>query len=154
MATNEGFIDWENRQNFLQRKLLQSPLMIRKRNCLLVKRNRAWIGKQEKRLEKSESETTDDEGYDEWDFTEEMAKCELKGRRDHFHSHRDSSGEESLIAAPVFDKTASVSAASCFRCCHGRGKITRRLYSHLPSNLSRREWASMGTFALKALKQL
>ena len=38
------------------------------------------------KLEKSESETTDDEGYDEWDFTEEMAKCELKGRRDRFRT--------------------------------------------------------------------
>jgi hypothetical protein len=68
------------------------------------KKKSFYTGKKEKRLEKCESETTDDEVDDEWDFTEEMAKCELKGGRDHFHSHWGSSGEESFIAAPALLK--------------------------------------------------
>ena len=44
------------------------------------KKKSFYTGKKEKRLEKCESETTDDE----WVFSEETGKCELKGRRDRF----------------------------------------------------------------------
>jgi hypothetical protein len=54
-------------------------------------------GKKGRRLEESESETTDSEGDIEWDITEGMGKCEFKGRRDRFRSNQDSSEEESLL---------------------------------------------------------
>ena len=58
--------------------------MIRNRNRVLVKRNRNVQEKKGKRLEKSESETIDNEDDDEWEINEGMAKCEIKGRRDRF----------------------------------------------------------------------
>lgn len=54
-------------------------------------------GKKGRRLEESESETTDSEGDVEWDTTEGMRKCKFKGRRDHFRSYQDSSKKESLL---------------------------------------------------------
>ena len=53
------------------------------------KRKSCYTGKKEESLENSESETTDGESDEEWEG------------RDRFHSCRGSSGEESLIMAPV-----------------------------------------------------
>ena len=53
------------------------------------------------KLEKSESEITDSENDDEWERTKGMAKCVIKGRKDRFSKHTDSSEEESLIITPA-----------------------------------------------------
>lgn len=108
---NNALILWQQMRDlltekteFLAEEAPSEPSDDQKAKLSACEKKSCYTGKTEKRLEKSESETTDDEGDDEWDFSEETAKCELKGRRDRFHSHQDSSGEESLIVALVTRK--------------------------------------------------
>jgi hypothetical protein len=86
---------------FLAEEAPSEPSDDQKAKPCACKKKSYCSSKKGKRLEKSESETIDNEDDDEWEITEGIAKCEIKGRRDHFHKHPDSSEEESLIMVPV-----------------------------------------------------
>jgi hypothetical protein len=90
---NNALIFWQQMRDlltektdleFLAEEAPSEPSDDQKAKPCACKKKSYYSSKKGKRLEKSESETIDNEDDDEWEITEGMAKCEIKGRRDRF----------------------------------------------------------------------